>query len=378
MKNKVAALLGLTLLVMSLLPLGAALFMVKRISNSQEQIYKNVALSRVLDETQGQLKNLSKLNPTGEQTYRRLFQEIQDLKLIYGEDPFFAEQLDRSLSKYFLLGFGAALIVSVFLGVLLASAISSIYRKSYDELESTKLRSRELEELARWQEVAKTLAHELRGPLQPIGTWISTLRTSYSPRAADPFAPILLEASHAIEEEVKSLKGMVGEFANFANLPKAQLVSVEIDQFLQDFSKNYDAVWPNVKIVIETHCSKTFCSMDSFLLRRALGNMIDNATQANPGESIEFSIGAAIQGKNIVLKIFNSGVALTKEQRLRIFEPYYTTKGKSRNMGLGMSIVKLTVLDHGGSIEVEPEAKGVRFKITLPILEGVRDVTESI
>jgi signal transduction histidine kinase len=378
MKNKVAALLGLTLLVMSLLPLGAALFMVKVISSSQEQIYKSSALGRVLNETQEQMKVFSKINPAGEQTYRSLFREIQDLKLIYGDDRFFAEQLDRSLFKYFLLGFGAVLVVSIVLGVLLARAISLIYRKSYDELESARIRSRELEELARWQEVAKTLAHELKGPLQPIGTWISTMRTAFSPKATDSFAPILFEACRAIEEEVKSLKGMVGEFANFANLPKARLQSVEIDQFLRDFSTHYEGVWPSVKIVLKTHCSDIFCSIDSFLFRRALGNIIENAAQANPGQAIEFSMASEIQGKNIVLNIFNSGVALNKEQMHKIFDPYYTTKGKSKNMGLGMAIVKLTVLDHGGSIEVEPESQGVRFKIALPIRVGDPDVTNAI
>src|SRR3989344_7309585 len=176
MKNKISFLLIITLLTMSLFPLIAASYFLKSALSSQEHIYKSPKLNSVLDRAQTQLKKFSKIDPNDEASYRELFDDIQDTKLIYGEDPFFSRSLRHAFSKYFFYGFGLALLISLTLGLILSKLINNIYQRSYLELEASRIRATYLEEIARWQDIAKTLAHELRRPLQPIGIWVSNLR----------------------------------------------------------------------------------------------------------------------------------------------------------------------------------------------------------
>jgi two-component system, sporulation sensor kinase E len=67
-----------------------------------------------------------------------------------------------------------------------------------------------------------------------------------------------------------------------------------------------------------------------------------------------------------VVEIIDNGIGIPKEKRLKIFDPFYTTKADGS--GLGLSVTQKIILDHQGKIEVESEiGKGTKFRITLPI-----------
>lgn len=370
-KNKIVLLLSATLLVMSLVPFGAALTFFKDAFVSQEQIYKSNDLNRVLGTTQEHLKKLSKLEPENEESYKILFEEIQDLKLIYGDDTFFSERLSATLSKYFFTGFGAALALSLILGLYLSSLINRMYKTANDELLEQRDKAKYLEEIARWQEIAKKMAHEIRRPLQPIGTWMSNLRSGYSSQEPNKFRLLLDEADSAIDEEIRSLRRMVDEFAKFADLPKPDKRVINVSEFLNKFVEQYSSVWEKVTFSIHCEHSNIFCLMDPLLSRQVLTNMIENAVEANIDRPVEVSLSVTKDGEEVVLDVFNSGVALTQEQREKIFDLYFSTKSNAKNMGLGLSIVKLAVLEQNGSIRCLNEDRGVRFRIKLPVAPGV-------
>jgi len=368
MKNntRIVLLLSTTLLIMSLVPLGAALIFFKEAFVSQERIYKSQDLNRILATTQEDLRVLSKLKPENKESYKNLFEEIQDLKLIYSDDPFFSEKLSKTLTKYFFTGFGAALALSLVLGLYVSSLISRMYKKANDELLEQRDQAKYLEEVARWQEVAKRLAHEIRRPLQPIGTWMSNLRSSYSAQNGNEFGLLLEEAKSAIDEEIRALRRMVDEFARFADLPKPDKQLVNVCDFLNKFVEQYACIWDNVTFSVSCGSPDLFCPMDPLLLRQVLTNMIENAVEANPGQAIAVTLSASTEGDQVTFDIFNSGLSLAQDQREKIFDLYYSTKSNSKNRGLGLSIVKLAVLEHNGNISCLDEDHGVRFRIKLP------------
>lgn len=375
MKNKVLLLLSLTLLTMGLLPFGAAFIFIKDAFLSQESIYKSQELGRVLRETQEHLKKLSKLDSINEQGYRDLFEEIQDVKLIYGEDTYFSDRLKTTLSKYFFVGFGAFLAVSLLLGFYLSTLINKIYKKSYEDLQEQRDRSKYLEEIARWQEVAKKLAHEIKRPLQPIAMWISNLKSCYSLQSPSQFSELITEASAAIQEETTQLSRMVEEFARFADLPKPQKKMLNVEEFFKKFITQYAGVWSHVHFSIACRSDGILCPLDGPLLRQVLTNMVENAVEANPSTGIEVELSAQLEGSELILEVFNSGAVLTKDQREKIFDPYFSTKHTKKNMGLGLSIVKLAILEHGGEVKCIEENRGVRFRIRLPLTTEVQNAS---
>ena len=377
MRNKISVLLTATLLIMSLVPFLAALFFAKDAFLSQERIYKNSNLSQVLQTAQDHLRRMSKVSPENEKDFKNLFEKIQDLKLIYGEDTFFSDRLNATLLKYFFMSFGAYLFFALAIGTYLSGIIHRIYKKSHQELLDQKERARYLEEISRWQDVAKKMAHEIRRPLQPIGMWISNLKSVYPKENAQEYQALLQEADSAIGEELLILKRMVDEFSEFADLPKPQKQKTELNDFLKKFTDQYGEVWKNVSLVCHSRPQEIFCHIDSSLSRQVLINLIENAAEANSATTTQVEFSLSTKGSDVFIDIFNSGISLDERQREKVFDLNFSTKQNAKNRGLGLSISKFIVIEQGGDIQCVEEAQGARFRIQLPFSEEDQNATSA-
>lgn len=100
-------------------------------------------------------------------------------------------------------------------------------------------------------------------------------------------------------------------------------------------------------------------------LFEAVLNLIKNATEAT-AEGGAIHMSAYVEGDRVCLKIRDSGVGIAPENLARIFEPFWTTKGK-QGTGMGLSTSLGIVKRHDGDIFVESEAgRGSTFIIALP------------
>ena len=95
-------------------------------------------------------------------------------------------------------------------------------------------------------------------------------------------------------------------------------------------------------------------------------NLIDNAIGAMDGTG---SIGVTLSYDTILkivrLELNDTGTGISPEDKIRLFEPYFSTK--KTGMGLGLSIVSTIVEDHNGFIRVQDnKPRGTKFIIELP------------
>ena len=109
---------------------------------------------------------------------------------------------------------------------------------------------------------------------------------------------------------------------------------------------------------------------DFFRLEQVFINLIDNAVKYTEKGYIEIS--AKAEGKQIIMKVTDTGAGIAQDHLPRIFERFYVVdKSRSRKLGgtgLGLSIVKHIVGLHNGRITVVSEqGKGTTFEITLPL-----------
>jgi signal transduction histidine kinase len=366
MKNKVANLLISTLLVMSALPTLVGFYLMKSAIHSQDEIYRNRNVQSVFNETQTHLREFSKIQPDKEPEFQSLFEEIQDLKMLYGEDSDFSTTLQSSLTKFFMIGFGATLALALLLGFLLSNSINRIYKDSYDKLIAATDKAKYLEDIAKWQEVAKKLVHEFRRPLQPILLWTHNLKLSHKNKSSEEFGELLDEAAQSIDEEVASMGKMVSEFAKFANLPQPTPTKVNTKEFLERLVESYKSVWKTVELKCEFSQETEFAFFDPSIVRQCLANMVENAVEANPGKRIEVVFSLAAAPDSVRIGVTNTGVKIPKEIQSKIFEPYFSTKTDKNNMGLGLSIVRMSVLEQGGEVECYDYDQGAKFTISLP------------
>jgi two-component system NtrC family sensor kinase len=101
-------------------------------------------------------------------------------------------------------------------------------------------------------------------------------------------------------------------------------------------------------------------------LKQVLLNLISNALDAMPNGG-ELAMLASGHNGTVRLTVKDSGVGIPQENINRIFDAFYTTKGKVSGVGLGLSVSYGIVSQHRGSIEVQSTVgKGSAFTIVLP------------
>ena len=113
--------------------------------------------------------------------------------------------------------------------------------------------------------------------------------------------------------------------------------------------------------------SEILCYFDE--LNQVWTNLIHNALQAMDNEG-KLEIGANQEGKQIEVRIKDSGKGIPKAIQDRIFEPFFTTKPIGEGSGLGLDIVLKIIEKHEGQIWFETEeGVGTTFYVRLPIGE---------
>ena len=91
-----------------------------------------------------------------------------------------------------------------------------------------------------------------------------------------------------------------------------------------------------------------------------------NAIHAMP-EGGTLRIGIASDDDRVKLTVADSGHGIPTDVLKKVFEPFFTTKEFGKGTGLGLTVVKGILEEHGGSIAVESqEGKGTTFTILLP------------
>jgi len=113
---------------------------------------------------------------------------------------------------------------------------------------------------------------------------------------------------------------------------------------------------------------------DPALLRQILLNLLSNAHDAaGPDGSVR--LAAEVAAGQLVISVSDNGPGIAPEDQKRIFEPFYTTKGRGRGTGLGLSISRELARALGGTIALESEVgRGSTFTIDLGRVQesGVR------
>jgi signal transduction histidine kinase len=133
----------------------------------------------------------------------------------------------------------------------------------------------------------------------------------------------------------------------------------------------YEDRLDGVKVVIDVPADLPPILMDSVQMKRVLINLLDNALETLAGEPVqELVIRCELARDETMarLTIADTGKGIAREDRERLFTPYFSTR--KNGTGLGLAISSRVVADHGGYIGAEPNSpKGTRFVVELPLCQ---------
>ncbi|MFO0665566.1 MAG: ATP-binding protein [Polyangiaceae bacterium] len=256
------------------------------------------------------------------------------------------------------------------------------FNQMVGEMGSARARIEFLQRMGAWQEMAQRLAHEIKNPLTPILLAVQECHRKYS--GSEPTYKQLLETTReVVEEEVGTLRRLVGNFSRFARLPHAEPEASDLREFIADCADQLghmdDAavagdgpdgeplLLGNVVVEWETPDSAVPCAMDKQMMRRVVVNLVRNAVQACRGmeSGARVRVRGSVRGSDACIEVEDSGPGIPKEALSRIFEPYFTTK--TDGTGLGLAIVKKIVVEHNGTIEAgSSDLGGAKFTLCLP------------
>lgn len=112
--------------------------------------------------------------------------------------------------------------------------------------------------------------------------------------------------------------------------------------------------------------------MDANLMRQLLVNLANNSAQACDGRTGLLRLRAWREGKQVLADVADDGPGISASVRERLFEPYTTTRQIGEGMGLGLSICKKIMLDHGGDLDLVSSERGATFRLTFPAGDELR------
>lgn len=220
--------------------------------------------------------------------------------------------------------------------------------------------------MAAWREVARRIAHEIKNPLTPIQLSAQRLRKRYLERLGEGGA-VFDECTRMIIDQVDELKRLVNEFSSFARLPQANPAPVDFKTLVADTLVLYEQAHKGVTFTLEQEGEFPRLSLDREQMKRVLINLLDNAVDCLEGTgqvTVELSYDPILRMARIEVR--DDGPGIAPEDKLRLFEPYFSTK--KTGTGLGLAICSAIVADHNGFIRVrDNEPRGSRFIIELPV-----------
>lgn len=224
-----------------------------------------------------------------------------------------------------------------------------------------------MQRMAAWREVARRIAHEIKNPLTPIQLSAQRLRRRY-PEIVNEKNSIFNQCTHTIINQVDELKRLVSEFSQFARMPKIQLAPADLSELARDTLFLYREAHKNISFSCKETEPVPVFNFDSEQIKRCIINLLDNAVAVLPsGGKIDILLSPDEENNRVFIQVSDNGPGISDENKLKLFEPYFSTK--KTGTGLGLAIVSTIVSDHNGYIRVKDnKPKGSIFIIELPLL----------
>lgn len=229
----------------------------------------------------------------------------------------------------------------------------------------------EQNEMDAWQKLIRVLTHEIMNSITPIISLSETLSERDIPATLTDLAEhkeyvSMWQAMQTIHRRSKGLLDFVENYRKLTRLPAPDLRDVSVCDLLIDLQK----LFSDGSIHIELPFSDRMLKIDRSQIEQVLINLLKNAREACVHQDVPIiEVKTTFSSKSILalspnctISITDNGEGILPEVQDKIFVPFFTTK--VAGSGIGLSLCKQIMNQHGGNITVQSEVgKGSCFTL---------------
>ena len=212
--------------------------------------------------------------------------------------------------------------------------------------------------LAATGELAATLAHEIKNPLNAIGGAASYIGKNTKGSLAKEFVSIIIN-------EVSRINKLTTTLLSFSKTTAPNPELNDLNKVVKESLTLLSKESPDLQITIKEELAENLplLSFDYNQIKQVILNLLINAQDA-VGEKGEITVKTRHRGNRTFLAVRDNGCGILPEIIHNIFNPFFTTK--TRGTGLGLAISKRIAREHGGDLTVESTpGRGSTFTLEL-------------
>lgn len=243
-------------------------------------------------------------------------------------------------------------------------------RQAYQELRKTKDQLIQTGRLAALGQIAAGAAHEIFNPLNIMMMRVQWLESK------EPLAEAVKTALDSFKIQINRIVRIVDGLKDFSRPSPEGKEAVQINGFVERMltacSHRFDAEEVDVKKEFQAELPPVY--IDVQRMEKAFLHIVNNALDAmrKSGRKVlgikTVLLTGDAKGTRVGIAVSDTGVGIKEEDLNRVFDPFYTTKGPDKGIGLGLWVAYGAITDHGGTIRAENNPTGgASFFIELPI-----------
>jgi signal transduction histidine kinase len=211
------------------------------------------------------------------------------------------------------------------------------------------------ERLAAIGGVAAGVAHEIRNPIAAMRLKAENALAKGGERYREALAVIL--------DQIGRLDRLLRRLLNVTEPEKAKLQRVNLDAHLKSCLEAHDEIAETRGVRLSCRSTVEAAQLDPELMHLALDNLLLNAIQAAPPDSL-VELRAVVEADRLVFSVHDAGAGPPADIQQRMFEPFVTARPDGT--GLGLSIVREVADAHQGIARYRRSGSGTIFEMVLP------------
>jgi signal transduction histidine kinase len=223
----------------------------------------------------------------------------------------------------------------------------------------------ETEKLAALGQLSAGVAHEINNPLGGVKLCFDNLMsTAMDEEKRKQHVSVINSGFDRIQTIVKGLLDF-SKNSSLSVAPASLNLIVEDVLNLAEFTVSRKGIG----LVKDLSPDMPALAVDANKLEQVFLNLIMNAVQAMGAGGV-LTIRTRCGSGACFLSVSDTGTGIAADAAPRIFDPFFSTKGVGEGTGLGLTVSKAIVEQHGGAIAFETSEKGTTFTVTLPERES--------